>query len=51
MNKLMMQVHYIKNVIECYCNFGSEFYLQDRMNNNLDNNNYNEAFKQIVNFI
>ena len=29
---------------------GSEFYLEDRMNINYDGNNYNEAFKEIVNF-
>ena len=43
-NKLMMQVH------ECYCKIGSEFYPKDRMNINYGNNNYNEAFKEIVSF-
>ena len=34
----------IMNVTECYCNIGSEFYPEDRMNNNYSTNNYNEAF-------
>ena len=38
------------NVTGCYCKIGSEFYPEDRMNINDDTNNYNEAFKKIVNF-
>ena len=38
------------NVTECYCKIGREFYPQDRMNKNYGANNYNEAFKEIVNF-
>ena len=40
----------VMNVTECYCKIGSEFYLEDRMNNNYGTNNYNEAFKEIVSF-
>ena len=40
----------IMNVTECYCKFGSEFYPEDRMNNNYGTNKYNEAFKEIVIF-
>ena len=40
----------IMNVTECYCKIGSEFYPEDRMNNNYGTNNYNEAFKEIVSF-
>ena len=35
------------NVAECYCKVGSEFYPEDRMNNNYGTNNHNKAF---VNF-
>ena len=38
------------NVTECYCKIGSEFYPEHRMNINYGTNNYNEAFKEIVNF-
>ena len=38
------------NVTECYFKIGSEFYPEDRMNINYGTNNYNEAFKEIVNF-
>ena len=38
------------NVTECYCQIDSEFYLEDRMNINYGTTNYNEAFKEIVNF-
>ena len=37
-------------VTECYCKVGSEFYPEDRMSKNYGTNNYNEAFKEIVNF-
>ena len=40
----------IMNVTECYCKIGSEFYPEDRMKINYGTNNYNEAFKEIVNF-
>ena len=40
----------ILNVTGCYFKIGSEFYLEDRMNNKYGTNNYNEAFKEIVNF-
>ena len=40
----------IMNVTERYCKIGSEFYLEDRMNINYGAQNYNEAFKEIVNF-
>ena len=40
----------IINVIECYCTIGSEFYPEHRMKINYGTNNYNEAFKKIVNF-
>ena len=40
----------IMNVNECYCEIGSEFYLEDRMNFIYGTNNYNDAFKDIVNF-
>ena len=40
----------IMNVTECYCKIGSEFYPEERMNNNYGTNNYNEAFKEIVSF-
>ena len=38
------------NVNECYCKIGSEFYPENRMNNNYGTNIYNEAFKEIVSF-
>ena len=41
----------IMNFIECYCTIDKEFYPEDRMNINYGTNNYNEAFKEIVNFI
>ena len=41
---------HIMNVTECYCKIGSEFYPEDGMNINYGTNNYNEAFKEIVNF-
>ena len=41
---------HIMNVTECYFKIGSEFYPENRMNINYDTNNYNEAFKEIVNF-
>ena len=40
----------IMNVTECYCKIGSEFYPEDRINNNFGTNNVNEAFKEIVIF-
>ena len=40
----------IMNVTERYCKIGSEFYPDGRMNINYGINNYNEAFKEIVNF-
>ena len=40
----------VMNVTECYCKIGSEFYPEDRMNNNYGTNNYNEAFKEIASF-
>ena len=40
----------IMNVTECYCKIVSEFYPEDRLNINYGANNYNEAFKEIVNF-
>ena len=40
----------IMNVTEGYCKIGSQFYPEDRMNINYCTNNYNEAFKGIVNF-
>ena len=40
----------IMNVTECYCKIGSEFYPEDRMNNNYGINNCNEAIKEIVGF-
>ena len=43
-------VFHIMNVTECYCKIGSEFYPEDRMHINYGNNNYNEAFKEIVIF-
>ena len=54
-NKVHEQTHGastfdVKNVTECYCKIGSEFYPEDRMNINYGTNNYNEAFKEIVNF-
>ena len=36
------------NVTEFYCKIGSEFYPENRMNINA--NNYNEAFREIVRF-
>ena len=41
---------HIINVTERYCKIGSEFYPEDRMNIKYGTNNYNEAFKEIVNF-
>ena len=41
----------IMNVTECYFKIGSEFYPEDRMNINYSTNNYNEAFKETVDFI
>ena len=38
----------VMNVTECYCKIGSEFYPEDRMNNNYGTNNYNEVFKENV---
>ena len=54
-NNVNEQIHdastfHIMNVTECYCKIGSEFYPEDRMNNNYGTNNYNEAFKEIVRF-
>ena len=54
-NKVNEQTHDastfdIMNVTECYCKIGSEFYPEDRININYGTNNYNEAFKEIVNF-
>ena len=54
-NNVDEQTHYastfiVMNVTECYCKIGSEFYPEDRMNNNFGTNNYNEAFKEIVSF-
>ena len=40
----------IMNVTECYCKIDSEFYPEDRMNICYGTNNYNEAFKEIINF-
>ena len=40
----------IMNVAECYCKIGSEYHPEDRMNINYGNKNYNEVFKEIVNF-
>ena len=40
----------IMKVTECFCKIESEFYPEDRMNINYGNNNYSEAFKEIVNF-
>ena len=40
----------IINVAECYRKIASEIYPEDRMNINSGTNNYNEAFKEIVNF-
>ena len=40
----------IMDISECYCKIGSEFYPENRMNNNYGTNNYNEAFKEIVSF-
>ena len=37
-------------VTKCYCKIGSEFYPEDRMNIISGRNNFNEAFKEIVNF-
>ena len=54
-NNVNEQTHYassfaIMNFFECYCNISSEFYPEDRINNNYGTNNCKEAFKQIVNF-
>ena len=35
----------IKNVTECYCKIGSEFYPENSTNINYGTNNYNDAFK------
>ena len=40
----------IMNVTECYCRTGSEFYPEHRTKINYRTNNYNGAFKDIVNF-
>ena len=40
----------LMNKTERYCKIGSEFYPEDRLNINFGTNNYNEAFKEIVNF-
>ena len=40
----------IMNVTDCYCRIGSKFCLEDRLKINYGANNYNEAFKEIVNF-
>ena len=40
----------VRNVTECYCKIGSEFFPEDGMNINYDINNYNDAFKEIFNF-
>ena len=40
----------IMNVTECFCEIGSEFYPEDRMNIKYGTKNYNEAFKEIVSF-
>ena len=41
---------HIMNVTECYCKIVSEFYPEYKTKINYDTNNYNEAFKEIVNF-
>ena len=41
---------HIMIVTEYYCEIGSEFLPEDRMNINYGTNNYNEAFKEIVSF-
>ena len=38
------------NVTESYCKIGSEIYPEDRINNYYGTNNYNESFKEIINF-
>ena len=38
------------NVTDCFCKIGSKFYPEGRMNINYGTNNYNEAFKEAVNF-
>ena len=40
----------LMNVSECYCEIGSEFYPEDRMNINYGTNDYNETSKEIVIF-
>ena len=40
----------IMNFTEFHGKIGSEFYPKDRMNINYGTNNYNEAFKEIVNY-
>ena len=45
MNKLVVRTNWYKQN-----KIGSEFYPEDRMNINYATNNYNEAFKEIVNF-
>ena len=54
-NSVKEQTHdastfHIMDINECYCKIGSEFCPEDGMNNNFGANNYNEAFKEIVNF-
>ena len=38
------------NLTERYCKIGSEFYRDDRTNINYGTDNYNEAYKEVVNF-
>ena len=38
----------IRNVAECYCKIGCEFYPEDRMINKYGTSNYNEFFKEFV---
>ena len=40
----------INKVTECYCKIGSEIHPEDKMKNNYGTNNYNVAFKKVVNF-
>ena len=40
----------IMNVTECYHKIGSEFYPENRMNNNYGTTKYNEVFREIASF-
>ena len=39
------------NITACYCKIGSEFYSENRINNNYGYNTNNEVYKEFIGFI